>query len=155
MASIPRIAERFSFISIRRRPAWQAIDTWSSWFAEVGVESTVRGLASERFSLSASWSYSSGKLVTVPIGKYEVEGRILDVYGERNNFRLSNHHRADISANWFREKENGLKHTWTVAIYNVYLHKNPEYLYIDPISNTAKEISLFSIIPSVTYFFEF
>lgn len=110
---------------------------------------------SDRFSLSAAWRYSSGKLVTVPIGKYEINGQILDVYGDRNNYRLSDHHRADISASWKKEKENGLKQSWTVAIYNAYLHRNPEYLYIDPFANTAQEITLFGIIPSVTYLFEF
>jgi len=110
---------------------------------------------SKRFSMSASWSYSSGKLVTVPIGKYQIGEEVIEVYGDRNNLRLSNHHRADISMSWKKEKENGLKQAWTIALYNIYLHKNPEYLYIDPFQNTAQEISLFGIIPSVTYYFEF
>lgn len=110
---------------------------------------------SKRFSMSASWNYSSGKLVTVPIGKYQIGDEVIEVYGDRNNLRLSNHHRGDISMSWKKEKENGLKQAWTVAIYNIYLHKNPEYLYIDPLENTAQEISLFGIIPSVTYYFEF
>ncbi|MFT5744835.1 MAG: hypothetical protein ACI920_000199 [Saprospiraceae bacterium] len=109
----------------------------------------------EGFSVSASWSYLSGKLVTVPIGKYEVGEQIIDVYGDRNNYRLNHHHRADISATWRKEKENGFRQSWSVALYNVYFHRNPEYLYIDPLENTAQEITLFGLIPSVTYNFEF
>ncbi|MCY1302432.1 hypothetical protein D9M70_520870 [compost metagenome] len=47
---MPTIENRFSVICSRRRAPWQAIETWSSWLAEVGVESTEAGCESCLFS---------------------------------------------------------------------------------------------------------
>lgn len=146
--SLSKTRDRFAKINDGR--AFEANQDRPHSISIVGIWEVRRG-----FSLSASWSYLSGKLVTVPIGKYEVNEQIIDVYGDRNNYRLNDHHRADISATWRKEKDNGLKQSWTFAVYNVYLHRNPEFLYIDPIENTAQEITLFGFIPSVTYNFEF
>ncbi len=146
--TLSRTRDRFAKINDGR--AFEANQDRPHSVSLVGIWEVRKG-----FSLSASWSYLSGKLVTVPIGKYEVNEQIIDVYGNRNNYRLNDHHRADISATWRKEKDNGLKQSWTVALYNVYLHRNPEYLYIDPIENTAQEITLFGLIPAVTYNFEF
>ena len=50
---------RFAAISSRRRAAWQDIETWSSWLALVGVESTERGFASALFSLISAADVTS------------------------------------------------------------------------------------------------
>ncbi len=50
MASMPTTTAVLSTISARRRPAKVAIDTWSSWLAEVGRLSTLAGWASDLFS---------------------------------------------------------------------------------------------------------
>ena len=50
-ASMPTMADRFSVMRSRRRAPWQAMETWSSWLAEVGVESTEAGCAICLFSL--------------------------------------------------------------------------------------------------------
>jgi len=111
---------------------------------------------SKRFTLSGSWTYASGKITTVPIGKYEVNGQSINFYGNRNNYRLDDHHRADISLQWFRTLKNGLKHNWAVSFYNIYFHRNPEFLYIDQFTNEAQQVSFFTvIIPSMRYSFEF
>ena len=57
--SMPMIWPRLSFISRRRRAAWQDIETWSSWSAEVGVLSIERGLASALFSLISAAEVTS------------------------------------------------------------------------------------------------
>ena len=50
-ASMPTMPKRLSVICKSRRAPWQAIETWSSWSAEVGVESTEAGNAICLFSL--------------------------------------------------------------------------------------------------------
>jgi hypothetical protein len=50
-ASMPRMRSRFATIGARRRAPWAAMETWSSWLAEVGVESVEQGWARCLFSL--------------------------------------------------------------------------------------------------------
>jgi hypothetical protein len=53
--------------------------------------------------------------------------------------------------------------SWTFGVYNVYNRKNPYFIYFDATGSTgteglsiqAKQVSLFSILPSVTWNFEF
>jgi hypothetical protein len=40
---MPITAVAFSTIDSNRRAPWAAMETWSSWFAEVGMESTLAG----------------------------------------------------------------------------------------------------------------
>ena len=42
-SSMPTTAKAFSAIGSSRRAPCAAIDTWSSWLAEVGIESTLAG----------------------------------------------------------------------------------------------------------------
>jgi len=79
-------------------------------------------------------------------------------YGSRNNFRMPSYHRLDLGINFHKEKKWG-KRTWSVSIYNVYNRKNPFMLKWERDLKTNKyklmQISLFPIIPSVAYRFEF
>ena len=48
---MPRMRSRLATIGVRRRAPCAAIETWSSWLAQVGVESVEQGLARCLFSL--------------------------------------------------------------------------------------------------------
>ena len=96
-------------------------------------------------------------LATVDYSPFE--GKPIINYGERNNFRLPAYHRLDLSATWTGRQDKKFKSSWNFSIYNVYSRLNPFFIYIDPegdlasgnFKNTAKMVSLFQIIPSVTY----
>src|ERR1700682_1998631 len=69
-SSIEAIPEVLSAMSERRRAAKADIDTWSSWLAEVGSESTLAGWASDLFSeasaAAVAWAVMNPELT--PLG---------------------------------------------------------------------------------------
>jgi hypothetical protein len=71
---------------------------------------------------------------------------------------MRSYHRLDLGINFNKEKKWG-KRTWNVSIYNVYSRLNPFYMDIGYNSETQKnqlrQVSLFPIVPSVSYRFTF
>jgi len=89
-------------------------------------------------------------------------GDILEDYGgERNNYRLPAYHRLDVSATLKGKPRKRYESSWTFAVFNVYNRYNPYIIYFNKVFNEnsvtieAKQISLFPLIPSVTYNFKF
>jgi hypothetical protein len=131
------------------------------------------------WTLNAKWRfggafvYATGNSLTLPVQRYIFEGRITDVYGARNGYRMAPYHRADISAtltpdrkkNRDSEKTRDLRSgsTWTFGFYNVYNRMNPYFIYFSnegdlnagTLDLQANQVSLFPIIPSVTWNFKF
>ena len=128
---------------------------------------TVQHKFSDRFDLSGTWVFSSGNCGTLGTQVYE---GLMDEWGyipsinalERNNFRMGNYHRLDLSVNFHKQKKHGIR-TWNISVYNVYNHKNPFIVYTDygwdEATQTEKkklmQASLFPILPSVSYSFKF
>ena len=78
----------------------------------------------------------------------------VESYGERNATRLPSYHRLDFGVNRHSKK---LASTWTFGAYNMYNRKNPWFAYLAYENNNrvAKQVSLFPIIPSVSYRIQF
>ena len=116
---------------------------------------------SERWQLNANFIYQTGLATTFPTGQYEYEGVTIPVYGERNGDRLPAYHRLDISATFEpkRSKAKSFRSFWNFGIYNVYNRKNAYSISFreneDTNRNEAVRLSLFGIIPSITYNFRF
>jgi hypothetical protein len=115
---------------------------------------------SERWALSATWVYSSGIAATFPQGKYEVEGVVVPSYSDRNGARFPAYHRLDLGATLYSKKTAKFESSWNFSVYNAYgranafsiaFKQNPE----NPSENIAEQTSLFKIIPSITYNFNF
>jgi outer membrane receptor for ferrienterochelin and colicin len=131
------------------------------------ISITVQHKFSDRFDLSGTWVFSSGNCGTLGTQVYE---GLMDEWGyipsinalERNNFRMGNYHRLDLSVNFHKQKKHGIR-TWNISVYNVYNHKNPFIVYTDygwdEATQTEKkrlmQASLFPILPSVSYSFKF
>lgn len=82
---------------------------------------------------------------------YQFYSNVPDL-GERNNFRTPAYHRLDVSYRTTKQKAHGQR-TWIISCYNVYNRLNPFYLYYDKAQ--LKQFTLFPIIPSVTYQYDF
>jgi outer membrane receptor protein involved in Fe transport len=117
----------------------------------------------ERWDASAVFIYASGNAFTLPVGRYIIQGNLINEYGEVNNYRMPPYHRLDISANRSRITRRGNVSTWNFSIYNVYNHANPFYFYFE-VSGDLEEyrldvepkmVSLFPIVPSISWRFEF
>lgn len=132
---------------------------------------------SDKWTLSTAFVYSTGNAFTPPVSWYILEGSTVFEYAGRNSFRLPSFHRMDISAVRYSEKfkkssdENGnqilkprkIQNSWSFSIYNVYNRQNPFFIYYANEGNvlngevkiTARQVSLFPILPSITWNFKF
>ncbi len=113
-----------------------------------------------RISASGTWVYYTGNAVTFPAGKYIIDGKSVPYYTERNGYRMPNYHRLDIGLQIKGKKHKRFESTWDFSIYNVYNRKNAYTIYFqdkegNPGVTEAVKLSLFGIIPSISYNFKF
>ncbi|MBB78865.1 MAG: TonB-dependent receptor [Crocinitomicaceae bacterium] len=131
-----------------------------------------------RWTISGSFIYATGNTLTLPTSWYVQNQSLLFNYGQRNSTRMAPYHRLDISATWYGKEykdkidiETGkiikvkkkLRTNVAISIYNIYNRANPYFLYVDNDGDflagdfeiTVKQVTLFPILPSVTWNFEF
>jgi outer membrane receptor for ferrienterochelin and colicin len=113
----------------------------------------------EKFQFSSVWVFSTGNAISLPVSWYYDPSayRYVDIYKGRNNFRMPNYHRMDISFRFIKQRKK-YQRTWAVSIYNVYNHFNPLFRYknFDSGNNIVfKDVSVFPILPSFSYQFKF
>jgi hypothetical protein len=115
---------------------------------------------SHRFSTSLNVTYSTGRPITLPIAKYELDGAMRLFYSERNQYRIPDYFRVDFAMNIEgNHKIRKLAHSsWTIGIYNVLGRKNPYSVFFESQGGVIKgyQLSIFGQpIPTVTYNFKF
>ncbi|HBF22020.1 MAG TPA: TonB-dependent receptor, partial [Cryomorphaceae bacterium] len=120
----------------------------------------------EQFDLGVTWVFGSGNTYTAPIANYYLQSPYGSggtpeeyvEYSDRNSLRLPPYHRLDLGFNFHNETRWGMSH-WNISVYNAYNRKNPFFLYINENYETGeksvRQVSLFPIIPSISYSFEF
>ncbi len=124
---------------------------------------TLNHQLNERWNLSASFLYATGNAMTLPAGRYLIQGNVANHYTAVNAFRMPAYHRLDMSANYQLKKSARWESWINFSVYNVYNRANPYYIYfrvkgdIDNyyLSVKPRQISLFPILPSVTWNFKF
>lgn len=115
---------------------------------------------SDHIELSADFVFGTGQAITLPVEKYvDNDGREIYIYQKRNGFRMAPSHRLDAAITFTKEKKKYTR-SWIISVYNLYNHKNPFYIYLGGEYNFVytpafKQVSLFPILPSVTYQFKF
>ena len=115
----------------------------------------------KRWTLGAAFTLQSGQPVTFPTGKYVFEGITVPSYNSRNEDRLPTYHRLDVSASLTPKKyENKrFKGEWVFGIYNLYSRNNAASISFrqneDTGFNESVKLSIFGIVPSVSYNFKF
>ena len=115
----------------------------------------------EKWSFSSIFTLQSGQPVTYPNGQYQYQGITIPTYGLRNENRLPTYHRFDLSAtlNPNKNKDRNWQGEWVFGIYNVYSRKNAASISFrqnqDSGNNEAVRLSIFGVVPSVTYNFKF
>jgi len=116
----------------------------------------------ERISFGANFIYATGQPITYPIARMEVGNVILPVYSKRNEYRMPDYHRLDVSLTWKpkAKKKRAWTGEWNFSVYNVYGHKNAWAINFvddqDTAYKTKAEMTyLFTFVPSITYNFKF
>ena len=115
---------------------------------------------SRRFNFSLNFVYSTGRPITVPYYKYEIGGSQRVFYSDRNEERIDDYIRTDISINVEgNHKIKKLAHSsWTLAVYNLFGRSNPYSVYFTSEKGVIKgyQLSIFAQpIPTITYNFKF
>ncbi|MHA7131752.1 TonB-dependent receptor [Algoriphagus namhaensis] len=110
--------------------------------------------------VSATFGYSTGRPVTFPEAKFDFSGNSLAYFDKRNEQRIPDFHRLDLSVN-FKLKGKGRFYDgdWTFAILNVYGRKNPFSLFfVDEAGQPPQALRLAILgvpLPSISYALKF
>ena len=130
----------------------------------------------KRFDAALTWVLSSGNTATLAMQEFDNTfiGEEDDYYyywtnetpyiESRNNFRMPTYHRMDASVNFHKELKHGVR-TVNISVYNLYNRQNPFIVYekegtpcvIDGMhyGSSLVQLSLFPIIPSISYNYKF
>ena len=131
----------------------------------------------EKVDLGLTWVYGTGSNITMMDASYPEIGfnssmnvlhdasSEIQYYSSRNNYRMQAYHRLDLCAN-FRKKKNGenvlgvselIMHTTEKTHTTSIFKTKPILIAMVAILQkvVAKQVSLFPIIPSVSYHFKF
>jgi hypothetical protein len=125
------------------------------------ISLTVGYELNKKWQFNTTFAYQTGLPVTFPTAQYRFENLSIPVYSPRNSNRLPDYHRLDLSATYNpgRKENRKWQSSWNFGIYNVYNRMNAVSLNFrknqDTGMNEAVRLSLFGIIPSVTYNFKF
>ncbi|MBN2237529.1 MAG: TonB-dependent receptor [Bacteroidales bacterium] len=129
----------------------------------------------DKIQFSGSWVFYTGNAITFPEGKYEINGQDILLYSTRNAYRMPNYHRLDIgfslknkeykqvfdeASSTFVQQKKRFRSSWNFSIYNAYNRENAYSITFEPNENNpqvieAVQLSLFKLIPSITYNFSF
>jgi hypothetical protein len=150
-----------------------------SWFAakqdrrhDVSIVAIYK--LNDRLTFSGTWVYYTGNAVTFPTAKYQIEGEVVDFYSERNGYRMPDYHRLDLGITlnnknfkMVTDPESGkeiqvkkrFESSWNFSVYNAYSRQNAYSISFKENPDTGKteavQLSLFKIIPSISYNFKF
>lgn len=117
----------------------------------------------QKWRFNTNFVFQTGQPTNYPVGQYEIQGLNVPIYDDnrRNSDRLPAYHRLDISATLTPEKNKNRKWQgeWVFGIYNLYSRKNAASINFtqnrETYRNEAIQTSIFGLVPSVTYNFNF
>lgn len=120
---------------------------------------------SSKWKFSGVFVYATGNATTLPESFLLMEGLLAQQFSGINQYRLPAYHRLDFSATYIPhpQSKKRLKGSWIFSVYNVYSRQNPFFIYFDQSGSLkdnnlkveSRQVSLFPIIPSVTWNFKF
>ena len=146
--------------TLGRTPSEVGID-YGNWYATPydkthDISITTNYDLNKRWNLNANFIYQTGQPITYPNAQYQFSGFSIPNFESRNSSRLPAYHRLDVSAVYSPKKRSG---EWVFGIYNFYNRKNAASIRfqenLETGRNEALRLTIFGIIPSVTYNFKF
>lgn len=119
----------------------------------------------KKWKFGAVFVYATGNATSLPQRFYIINGILTQEYSTINAYRLRAYHRLDLSATYTPQpkKQKKRQSFWVFSLYNAYSRANPYFIYFaqegSPYNGTlkvqAKQVSLFPVLPSVTWNFRF
>lgn len=113
-----------------------------------------------KWTLSGNFVFYTGSAVTLPSGKYQVNGQTVYYYENRNAHRMPDYHRFDFGATMQLKKTKKWTKELVFSLYNIYGRENAFTINIrdnkdNPNITEIVQSSLFRWVPSVSYNFKF
>ncbi|MEM1119276.1 MAG: TonB-dependent receptor [Bacteroidota bacterium] len=123
----------------------------------------------KRVSVTGAWIYGTGNAITLPLYRYTSPVRFdggsysfneIENIGDKNSFRMRAYHRMDVNVE-IQSRKNERRRwqgAWNIGVYNGYNRNNPYFITTgrnDEGQRTFRQISIFPMIPSVSYKFQF
>lgn len=118
-----------------------------------------------KWKFGAVFVYGTGNAITLPERFYFINGVLTQEYSKLNQYRMKAYHRLDLSATFtpVPKKPKKVISYWVFSIYNAYSRLNPYFIYFDQEGSAAngdlkveaRQVSLFPVIPAVTWNFKF
>jgi len=115
----------------------------------------------DSWKINSNFIYQTGLPTNYPIGQFDFQGIVVPYYGLRNEQRLPDYHRLDLSATYTPKRKTNVTYQseWVFSIYNVYNRQNAASINFrqnaDTGVNEAVRTSIFGLVPAVTYNFKF
>ena len=119
----------------------------------------------KKWKFGAVFIYGSGNAISLPERFYVLNGVLTQDFSRINEYRLGAYHRLDLSATLtpHPDRKKKFESFWVFSVYNVYNHLNPYFIYYDQKGNPysgsmqieARQVSLFPVLPAVTWNFKF
>ena len=115
----------------------------------------------DRWSGGANFIYTTGRPASYPEGRFNFDGKVAPIYRFRNEYRIPNTVRLDISATREGKKRENFETSWVFGVYNVLGRKNPYSVFFQPDENMptitqAQQLSIIGIpVPAITWNFKF
>ena len=110
----------------------------------------------KKWDFNLNFIYQTGQPITYPNAQYQFSGFSIPNFESRNSSRLPSYNRLDVSAILTPDNNKG---QWIFGVYNIYNRKNAASIRfqenLDTGINEALRLTIFGIIPSVTYNFKF
>jgi len=111
---------------------------------------------SHRYSLSLNIVYSTGRPITLPLAIVHTSGASALYYSERNQYRIPDYFRTDISVNMEgnHRVNQKLHNSWSAGIYNLTGRQNAYSVYFVQQNGKVQgyQLSIFgTLIPFITY----
>ncbi len=133
----------------------------SAWDKTHDISITGNYELNDKWSFGANFIFQTGRPATFPNGQYNYNGIIVPTFEARNSSRLQTFHHLDLSATLTpqKNKDRNWQGEWVFSIYNVYDRMNAASVSFrentDTGRNEAVKLSIFGVIPAVTYNFKF
>ena len=124
------------------------------------IKAAINFKISRRLIFSTNTVFNTGRPATFPIGHYTIQDIPISYYSQRNEYRIPNYFRTDLSLRVIGNlKKDKLFHSnFTFGIYNVTGRKNAYSVYFrsDLSGSLGYKLSIFGqAIPMVSYNIEF
>ena len=164
---IKHINTQLSYTLAKVKQRFNALNS-GDWFDAVhdkrhDLTITLSYPINKRLTLNSAFNYTTGNKATLPTGWHLMMGDIANDYTAINNYRMPSYHRLDLSLDYHLTPKYFKASILNISIINVYNHANPFFIYYETeesenkyeLAIKGKQVSLFPILPSVSWRFKF